>query len=109
MALFGRETERDEQRAKDWAQWLNAQNPWAIASLVLGVFSLIEFGALLIFGIAGIAMGIIAIRQIRRGTLPSRPNGVRLAWGGIITSILSLIVATLIYTDVFRSAPAVSP
>jgi hypothetical protein len=101
MALFGRETGRDEQRAGAWAQWLNVQNPWAIGSLVLGVFSLIEFGVLLIFGVAGIAMGVLALRQIRRNTFPNRPNGARLAWGGIITSAISLVLAGLMYARVF--------
>ena len=57
MALFGRETEREQQRAEAWARWFRRQHPFAVASLVLGIFSLIEFGALLIFGIAGIAAG----------------------------------------------------
>ena len=101
MALFGRETERDQQRAEAWAQWFRAQNPYALASLVLGVFSLIEFGALLIFGVAGIVLGVAALRQIRAGTDATRPNGVRLAWVGIITSVLSLVIALLLYLRVF--------
>ncbi len=101
MALFGRETERDQQRAEAWAQWSRAQNPYAIASLVLGVFSLIEFGALIIFGVAGIVLGIAALVQLRRGTDPARPGGQGLAWGGIVTSVLSLIVAALLYLRVF--------
>jgi uncharacterized membrane protein SpoIIM required for sporulation len=101
MALFGRETERDQQRAEAWAQWFRAQNPYALASLVLGVFSLIEFGALLIFGIGGIVLGIVALRQIRARRDEARPNGARLAWTGIITSVLSLVIATLLYLRVF--------
>jgi len=101
MALFGRETERDQQRAAAWAHWFRAQNPYALASLVLGVFSLIEFGALLIFGVAGIGLGVIALRQIRAGVDQTRPNGARLAWTGIITSVLSLVIALLLYLRVF--------
>jgi uncharacterized membrane protein SpoIIM required for sporulation len=101
MALFGRETERDQQRAEAWAQWFRAQNPYSLASLVLGIFSLIEFGALLIFGIAGIVLGIIALRQIRARADEARPNGARLAWTGIITSVLSLVIAALLYLRVF--------
>jgi hypothetical protein len=97
MALFGRESERDRERAQAWADWFNRQNPFAMASLVLGVFSLIEFGALLIFGVAGIVLGGIALVQLRRGAWPGRPAGVGLAWGGIVTSVLSLIVAGLLY------------
>ncbi len=99
MALFGRPTAQDEQRAQAWQAWLRQRNPLAIASLVLGIFSLIEFGAILIFGIAGIAAGIIALRQLRaaqRGT-DSPPQGHRLAWTGIVLSIVSLIVAAVLY------------
>ena len=101
MALFGRETERDQQRADAWAQWFRAQNPYALASLVLGIFSLIEFGALIIFGIAGIVAGVIALRQIRAGADPARPGGARLARAGIVTSVLSLVIAALLYLRAF--------
>lgn len=99
MALFGRETERDQERAEAYAAWLRARNPLAIASLVLGVFSLIEFGALLVFGVAGAVLGAIALRQLARpGNVQ---HGRRLAWGGIVTSALSLLIATLLYARVF--------
>ena len=48
MALFGRPTERDEQKAKAYAQWMQERNPFAIAAMVLGVFSLVEFGVLIV-------------------------------------------------------------
>jgi hypothetical protein len=145
MALFGRETEQDKQRAQDYARWLQAQNPWAIASLVLGIFSLIEFGVLGVFGIGSIAAGIVALRQLSRvraegmivnvqdatsplrsstrsepidysdGSAPSpsimvidyerapqvsvaRTRGRGLAWGGIVTGAISLILAIVLYT-----------
>jgi hypothetical protein len=99
MALFGRENEQDRQRAEDYARWLQAQNPWAIASLVLGVFSLIEFGVLGIFGIASIVAGVIALRQISRVESDApRSRGRGLAWGGIITGGVSLILAVVLYT-----------
>ena len=97
MALFGRESQRDAQRAQAWADWLNRQNPWAIGSLVLGVFSLIELGALIVPGVAGVVLGIIALVQLRRRSNLSRPAGHGLAWAGIITSILSLILAAWLY------------
>ena len=101
MALFGRESEREQQKAEAWATWLRAQNPYAIASLVFGVFSLIEFGVLLIFGVIGTALGVVALRQIRSGSDPHRPNGARLAWAGVVTSVLSLLIAALLYLRVF--------
>jgi hypothetical protein len=144
MALFGRETEADRARADSWANWARQQNVLAIVSLVLGVFSLIEFGALVIFGIGGIATGAMALRQLRREprlatAVPGERGSVRattharsigyaddglpppvraldyerdeqalprtqgrgLAWTGIITSIISLIIAAALYRGRF--------
>jgi len=101
MALFGRETQQDRERAHAYAQWLQAQNPFAIASLVLGVFSLIEFGVLGIFGIGGILCGIVALRQLSKPEQSTtRTRGRGLAWGGIVTSAASLILAVVLYTRV---------
>ena len=46
----------------------------AIASLVLGVFSLVELGALVVPGIASILLGVMALVQLRRSDMP-RPRG----------------------------------
>jgi hypothetical protein len=112
MALFGRQTVEDQQRAEAWRDWLRSRNPLAIASLVLGIFSLIEFGALVIFGIAGIVLGVMALGQLRRagedgGAVVEREedsappvaqvHGHRLAWAGILLSALSLIIAAVLY------------
>jgi hypothetical protein len=66
MAFFGRPSGKDDARAEAYRQWLRRRNPLAVASLVLGVFSLIEFGALLVFGVAGIVLGFVALAQLRR-------------------------------------------
>jgi hypothetical protein len=146
MALFGKESEQDQQRAEAYAKWLQQRNPYAIASAVLGIFSLIEMGVLLVFGIAGTVLGVVALRQLRgaeggpdaehvRATseamagadsstaspgklgyasadVPSpvraeqyeprdpclpRNRGHRLAWFGIITSVVSLVIAAVLY------------
>ena len=96
MPLFGRSSAEDQQRADAWRDWLGHRNPLAIASLVLGVFSLIEFGALLVFGIAGIALGAIALRQLS-GQAASPQFGKRLAWSGIALSVISLALAAVVY------------
>ena len=120
MPLFGQQTEEDQQRAEAWRLWLRSRNPLAIASLVLGVFSLIEFGALLVFGIAGIVLGVMALAQLRRvvretaGEMAEAREvkvnpyeapemdvrqvyGHRLAWTGIVLSVVSLVAAAFIY------------
>ena len=100
MALFGRPSAEDDQRAMAWRDWSRERNPMAIASFVLGLFSMIEFGALFIFGIAGIFLGVKALRQIdRRGTDDaSPPHGGRLAWAGIMLSAVSLVIAAILLT-----------
>jgi hypothetical protein len=97
MALFGKPTPADDERAAAYRDWLQQRNPLAIASLVLGIFSLIEFGALFVFGIAGIILGVIALRQLRLRIFPDRPQGARLAWTGIVLSVVSLIIAVYLY------------
>ena len=101
MPLFGRTTERDEQRAVAWGEWLRQRNPLAVISLVLGILSLIELGALIVPGVASIILGTIALRQLRR---PENPDlrGHRLAWAGIIISTLSLICAGILYFLKYR-------
>lgn len=103
MGLFGREDEQYEARARAYAEWLGRRNPFAVASLVLGIFSLIEMGVLIVFGVAGTVLGLIALRQIRLARRESQPRdrGTALAWGGIITSVASLLAAGALYFRVF--------
>jgi hypothetical protein len=93
---FGRPSAKDERRELQTREWLQKQNGYAVASMVLGVFSLIEFGVLLIFGIAGIVTGFMALRQLREPT-DGRTKGRGLAVGGIVISAISLIIAGVIY------------
>src|SRR2546423_4689595 len=100
MALFGRPTQQDERKAQAYAQWMQQRNPFAIASMVLGVFSLIEFGVLIVFGVASIVLGVVALRQLARvdpSDPDAKPRGHRLAWGGIALSAISLICAAILY------------
>jgi maltodextrin utilization protein YvdJ len=100
MPLFGRPTQDDERKAQAYAQWMQQRNPFAIASMVLGVFSLVEFGVLIIFGVASIVLGITALRQLARVDTTSpdaKSRGHRLAWGGIALSTISLIFAAVLY------------
>jgi len=94
MAWFGRETAREQEKAEAYRAWFSRQHPLALASLVLSVFSLTHFGTLFVDEIAGIVLGIIAIRAARRA-----PGlGVRLAYVGIAVGVVSLVSAILIYS-----------
>ena len=100
MPLFGRPTVQDDQRAAAWRDWMQQRNPLAIASVVVGIFSLIEFGAIPIFSAGAVVLGVCAILQIRKAKAngPTLHYGRRLAWSGIVLGILSLGVSVYIYT-----------
>src|SRR5688572_32207545 len=101
MALFGRPSESDSARELAYRLWYARQNPLALVSLILSVFSLTHFGTLWVDEIAGIVLGVVALRQIsaareRAGgdadaDLPwfARPGGRGLAWGGIAVGLVS--------------------
>jgi hypothetical protein len=93
MALFGRESARDEQKVQAYRAWFARQHPFALASAALSVFSLTHFGTLFLDELLGIALGVIALRAVRRGS----PRSAKLAYIGIITGALSLICAIFIY------------
>ena len=97
MAFLGRENPRDAQKADAWRDWLQRQHPYAIASFVLGLVSLIEFGVLVVFGLAGIVLGAMALVKLRRNA-SDRPAGHRLAWTGIVLSAVSLVIAGILYS-----------
>jgi hypothetical protein len=128
MALFGRPSEQDDQRAQNWRDWLRRRNPLAVASFVLGCLSLTHAGLLLVDAVASIVLGVVALNQLRNAVEPSsfevvaaeparpepveatRPDesplpktyGHRLAWTGITLSSLSLVTALVIYVAPWR-------
>jgi hypothetical protein len=93
MALFGRPSQRDEAKAAAYRDWLLRRDPLAIASAVVGIFSLTHFGTFLIDAIAAIVLGLVALRRIADPNRISPPDGRGLAWAGILTAIVSLIIA----------------
>lgn len=107
MALFGRPTPRDDAKAAAYRDWLLRRDPYAIGSTVLGVFSLTHLGALWIDGVAAILLGVIALRRLSRpgntrhdsahpqNTGPTEGRG--LAWLGIVTASLSIVIAVVLY------------
>ena len=106
MTLFGRPSERDEARAAGWAAWFQRQNPFALSSLPLSVFSLTHAGTLFLDEIVGIALGVVALKQLARlrreggegGELTeTRAEGRWLAWGGIVVGVVSFALALVIY------------
>ena len=105
MALFGRESERDQARAANYAAWFARQQPLALPALLLSAFSLTHLGTLWLDELAGIALGIVALMRIDRAGReaprnpehPPRVEGQWMAWGGIVLGVLSLVLASVIY------------
>jgi len=104
MAFFGRPSNRDEVRAANWTNWFQRQHPFALASLPLSVFSLTHAGTLWVDEIAGIVLGVLALRQLARppaacdtGAPPVKSEGHLLAWGGVVIGTVSLALALAIY------------
>src|SRR6185437_10493020 len=95
MAFLGRETSRDQQKVESYRNWFGRQHPLALASAVLCIFSLTHFGTLFVDEIAGIVIGIIAVRRAAR----SPGLSVRLAYLGIEIGTISLICAVILYTS----------
>ena len=93
MALFGRENARDQQRVEAYRAWFTRQHPLALASAVLSIFSLTHFGTLFVDEIAGIVLGVMAIRRAAKTSHLS----VRLAYIGVVTGVISLICAIVLY------------
>jgi hypothetical protein len=87
----GRPSEKDDRREQQTREWLQKQNGYAVASMVLGVFSFIEFGALPIIGIGAVVTGVIGLRQLRRPT-GERKSGRGLAIAGMTLGVISLAV-----------------
>jgi hypothetical protein len=93
MAWLGRETEAEQQRVEAWRGWFVRQHPLAVVSAVLSIFSLTHFGTLFVDELAGIVLGVIAIRRAAQ----SPEQSVRLAYVGIIVGIVSLACAIALY------------
>jgi hypothetical protein len=105
MALFGRESERDQARAAGYAAWFARQHPLALPSVLLSAFSLSHMGVLLLDELAGIAFGVVALSQIRRArqspadeSTLTRTEGQWLAVAGVVVGVVSLVLAVVIYS-----------
>ena len=134
MAILGRPSQADDERAAAWRNWLQRQNSLAIAAFVLGALSLTHGGTLILDGVAGVVLGVVALVQLKKlrrapeevvvpevGEPPTSPEtllyevmpsivpkdkGRGLAWGGIVLGALSLVIGAYLYS--LRPAAAVT-
>jgi hypothetical protein len=109
MAILGRPSEADEQRAAAWREWLVRQHPLAIAAFVLGAVSLTHAGTLFVDGIAAVILGATALTQLKRRPDVTRDKGRGLAWAGIVLATVSLVLAAYLYSLRPASAASTTP
>ena len=98
MAFLGRESERDAARAASYAAWFARQQPFALPSLLLSVFSLSHFGTLWVDSILGVVLGVLSLSKILTPERDSnRTGGFWFAVGGIVIGLASMAIACVIY------------
>lgn len=101
MALFGRETVADQQRAERIKAWIAARSPMSLCSVFFGVLSIVDAVTLVIGLLAGVAAVILALKgllDIRR-----RPAllGRRLSFTGLALGTLGIMLTLLMATVVY--------
>ena len=66
MALFGRESQREAQRARRVGEWVRARTPYALPAMLFGIVSVVDAFLLLglIFGPAAIVLGVLGRRDL---------------------------------------------
>src|SRR5688572_2268744 len=107
MALFGRETEQDQARVAAYTNWFQRQHPLALTAFVLSVFSLTHLGTLWVDEIAGIVLGVMAVRRLRLKRGDGEVAGSEwVAWTAIAIGVVSLVLAILIYVVLPASQPS---
>ena len=94
---FGRPNPRDDAREQQAREWMQKQNGFAVASLVLGVFSFIELGTIPVFSGAAIGLGVIGLRQLR-DPAGQRTQGRLLAIAGLALGAISLCAGVTLYS-----------
>ena len=95
MALFGRESDADRERATRIREWVHARTPFSLFSVLFGVLSVVDAFTLLIgfaAGVAAIVFAGLGLRDLaRRSTLLGRrlcALGIMLGCTGVMLSIL---------------------
>lgn len=95
MAMFGRESERDKQRAERVRSWVHARSPYAVVAPLMAALALVDICTPigLVLGPVSIVVGVLGLRDLRR-----RPElvGHRLCYAAIIGgAVASLLAAAL--------------
>ena len=69
----------------------------AIASLILGIISIPTLGLLVMGALTGIALGIVALNQIRKD--PAHYGGKGMAIAGIVCGVIGCVLSLLFHAN----------
>jgi hypothetical protein len=101
MALFGRETQADLDRARRATDWLRARSGYSLVSVMMGIIAVVDSFTLVI----GIIAGVIAIATGVRGLSECRRDpamlGRRLAIAGVALGVTGLMLSIVMWTVIF--------
>jgi hypothetical protein len=97
MALFGRETAAEQQRAERIKAWVQARSPFALFSVMCGILAVFDFFTLVLgvmLGIIAIVLAVLGRREIRR-----KPEllGAKLCLTGALLGTLGLCLSLLFF------------
>lgn len=68
MALFGRESTADQQRAERIGQWVRQRNGHSLAATMFGIIAVVDAWTMVLglaAGIAAIVLGTTGLRELR--------------------------------------------
>ena len=101
MALFGRETHADRDRADRVRKWVQARTPYAMFSGLLGIVSVLDAFTLVIGLTAGAVAILLALMGLRDLKQRTSLLGQRLCYAGMCLGAtgmgLSLVFWTVVY------------
>src|SRR5262245_42832514 len=97
MALFGKPSAADDQRAERAKIWVQQRSPFSIISVMFGVLAVLDFFTGVVgaaFAVAAIALALIGLNDLTR-----RPQmlGRRLCITGLVLGVLGLVLCIAFY------------
>lgn len=101
MALFGRETRANVERAERYRVWAQARTPYALFGMLFGIISVLDSFTLVLgvpAGLLAVMLGWLARRDLQRN--PEK-LGHRLALGAIVLGCMGIGLAWLMWAVVY--------
>ena len=97
MALFGKESQADSQRARRVKQWAQERTPTSLFAMMFGMMALVDAWTMVIgvmAGLAAIALGVRGQRELAH--LPDK-RGRRLCQAGVVMGAAGLALSVIVW------------